>query len=53
MLGSTWIGLLCRLAHGIGRSGDVTAVQPKAVGSSILNQLCTKLMLDFIHQVGK
>lgn len=41
-----------RLAHGVGRSGDVTAVQPKAVGSSILNQLCTKLMLDFIHQVG-
>ena len=41
-----------RLSHGVGRSGDVTAVQPKAVGSSILNQLCTKLMLDFLHQVG-
>nr|CAB3265975.1 O-phosphoseryl-tRNA(Sec) selenium transferase [Phallusia mammillata] len=41
-----------RLAHGVGRSGDVTAVQPKAVGSSILNQLCTRIVLDIIRQVG-
>nr|XP_002120570.1 O-phosphoseryl-tRNA(Sec) selenium transferase [Ciona intestinalis] len=41
-----------RLAHGVGRSGDVTAVQPKAIGSSILNKLCTKLMLDMIRIVG-
>nr|XP_039254202.1 O-phosphoseryl-tRNA(Sec) selenium transferase-like [Styela clava] len=41
-----------RFAHGIGRSGDVTAIQPKAAGSSILNQLCTSLMLDLIRASG-
>ncbi|CAK8692903.1 unnamed protein product [Clavelina lepadiformis] len=41
-----------RFSHGVGRSGDVTAVQPKAAGSSIVNQLCSKLVLDFIHQAG-
>ncbi|KAJ8382083.1 hypothetical protein SKAU_G00028610 [Synaphobranchus kaupii] len=28
-----------RLIHGIGRSGDIAAVQPKAAGSSLLNKL--------------
>lgn len=41
-----------RFAHGIGRSGDVTAIQPKAAGSSILNQLCTSLALDLIRASG-
>uniref|UniRef100_H2YIK3 O-phosphoseryl-tRNA(Sec) selenium transferase n=1 Tax=Ciona savignyi TaxID=51511 RepID=H2YIK3_CIOSA len=54
--GRVYSGLVARrnyrLVHGVGRSGDVTAVQPKAVGSSILNQLCTKLTLDFIRIVG-
>uniref|UniRef100_H2YIK2 O-phosphoseryl-tRNA(Sec) selenium transferase n=1 Tax=Ciona savignyi TaxID=51511 RepID=H2YIK2_CIOSA len=55
--GRVYSGLVARrnyrLVHGVGRSGDVTAVQPKAVGSSILNQLCTKLTLDFIRIVGE
>ena len=41
------------LGHGIGRSGDVTAVQPKAAGSSLLNQLTNSLVLDIIQQSGK
>ena len=34
------------MSHGIGRSGDVTEPQPKAVGSSILAQLTKWLVLD-------
>eukprot|EP00658_Telonema_sp_P-2_P068122 TRINITY_DN5704_c0_g2_i1.p1 TRINITY_DN5704_c0_g2~~TRINITY_DN5704_c0_g2_i1.p1 ORF type:complete len:380 (-),score=93.41 TRINITY_DN5704_c0_g2_i1:785-1924(-) len=38
-----WSGLVARrnfhMAHGIGRSGDVMAVQPKAAGSSLIVQL--------------
>ncbi|XP_067935785.1 O-phosphoseryl-tRNA(Sec) selenium transferase-like [Watersipora subatra] len=41
-----------RLAHGIGRSGDITAVQPKAAGSSLLNQLTNRLVLDSIKIAG-
>ena len=40
------------LGHGIGRSGDVAAVQPKAAGSSLLNQLTNSLLLDLIQQAG-
>lgn len=29
------------LGHGIGRSGDIAAIQPKAAGSSLLNQITT------------
>lgn len=32
-----------RMAHGIGRSGELTAVQPKAAGSSIMTILSNKL----------
>lgn len=41
-----------RLGHGIGRSGDVTAVQPKAAGSSLLAQLTNKMLLDVIRKCG-
>jgi len=34
------------LSHGMGRSGDITEPQPKAVGSSVLVKLCLILMLD-------
>ena len=34
------------LGHGIGRSGDVTAVQPKAAGSSLIVQLSQAMMLN-------
>lgn len=40
------------LSHGIGRSGDINAVQPKAAGSSLLNKLTNELVLDAIHSLG-
>jgi len=40
------------LTHGIGRSGDVMAEQPKAAGSSLLVQLTKFLALDAIHIAG-
>jgi len=41
-----------RLGHGIGRSGDITAVQPKAAGSSVLMKLTNSLVLDAIKISG-
>jgi hypothetical protein len=41
-----------RLGHGIGRSGDVTAIQPKAAGSSLMAQLTNKMLLDIIKKCG-
>lgn len=40
------------LGHGIGRSGDVNAIQPKAVGSSLLLKICEYLTLDAIRIMG-
>lgn len=40
------------MGHGIGRSGDVTENQPKASGSSLLNQLTNSLVLDLIRTMG-
>ncbi|CAJ1397654.1 unnamed protein product [Effrenium voratum] len=40
------------LTHGIGRSGDVMAEQPKAAGSSLLVQLTKYLALDAIRLAG-
>jgi O-phospho-L-seryl-tRNASec:L-selenocysteinyl-tRNA synthase len=40
------------LTHGIGRSGDVMAEQPKAAGSSLLVQLTRYLALDAMHIAG-
>lgn len=34
------------MGHGIGRSGDVMANQPKAAGSSLLLQLCRLLTIS-------
>ncbi|XP_041368316.1 O-phosphoseryl-tRNA(Sec) selenium transferase-like [Gigantopelta aegis] len=41
-----------RLGHGIGRSGDITAVQPKAAGSSLIMKLANCLALDVIKLAG-
>ena len=40
------------LAHGVGRSGDLTAQQPKAIGSSLLQALTTALTLSAVHAAG-
>ena len=42
-----------RLSHGIGRSGDIAAVQPKAAGSSLLMKLTNCMALDAIRMAGK
>ncbi|XP_030047106.1 O-phosphoseryl-tRNA(Sec) selenium transferase [Microcaecilia unicolor] len=41
-----------RLIHGIGRSGDISAVQPKAAGSSLLNKLTNSVVLNIIKLAG-
>ncbi|XP_077157618.1 O-phosphoseryl-tRNA(Sec) selenium transferase [Paroedura picta] len=41
-----------RLIHGIGRSGDISAVQPKAAGSSLLNKLTNSIALDILRLAG-
>jgi len=41
------------LAHGIGRSGDIAAVQPKAAGSSLIAKICKDLVKDLLcHVLG-
>lgn len=40
------------LCHGVGRSGDVAAVQPKAAGSSLIVQLANALGRDALHLAG-
>jgi len=45
--------LVVRLSHGIGRSGDIAAVQPKAAGSSLLMKLTNCMVLDAIKMAGK
>lgn len=41
-----------RLAHGIGRSGDIAAEQPKAAGSSLLAKLTALLAADALEVAG-
>jgi O-phospho-L-seryl-tRNASec:L-selenocysteinyl-tRNA synthase len=40
------------LAHGIGRSGELTEVQPKAPGSSLIQIITTKLVKQAIKVAG-
>eukprot|EP00201_Polytomella_parva_P001381 CAMPEP_0175087580 /NCGR_PEP_ID=MMETSP0052_2-20121109/29910_1 /TAXON_ID=51329 ORGANISM="Polytomella parva, Strain SAG 63-3" /NCGR_SAMPLE_ID=MMETSP0052_2 /ASSEMBLY_ACC=CAM_ASM_000194 /LENGTH=117 /DNA_ID=CAMNT_0016359943 /DNA_START=146 /DNA_END=495 /DNA_ORIENTATION=- len=40
------------LAHGVGRSGDVAAEQPKAAGSSLMSKLTNILARDALHVAG-
>ncbi|XP_028413229.1 O-phosphoseryl-tRNA(Sec) selenium transferase-like isoform X2 [Dendronephthya gigantea] len=39
-------------SHGVGRSGDITAVQPKAAGSSLILKLTSAMALDVIKLTG-
>ncbi|TMW57391.1 hypothetical protein Poli38472_003316 [Pythium oligandrum] len=41
------------LCHGVGRSGDVAAVQPKAAGSSLLVQLSNALARHILREAGQ
>ncbi|KAL7876068.1 hypothetical protein AOLI_G00110310 [Acnodon oligacanthus] len=41
-----------RLIHGIGRSGDIAAVQPNAAGSSVLNKITNSVVLDVLKCAG-
>ncbi|KAA0184382.1 O-phospho-L-seryl-tRNASec:L-selenocysteinyl-tRNA synthase [Fasciolopsis buskii] len=40
------------LIHGIGRSGDIAVIQPKAAGSSVVNRLTNQLLLDWLRKSG-
>ncbi|EGG21842.1 O-phosphoseryl-tRNA selenium transferase [Cavenderia fasciculata] len=40
------------LAHGIGRSGDISEQQPKAAGSSLVQRLCSYLVMDSMSVAG-
>ena len=40
------------LGHGIGRSGDLEESQPKASGSSLMNQITNCLTLDLVKTMG-
>ena len=39
------------LGHGIGRSGDVNALQPKAIGSSLIVKLTRSMILNIMQKV--
>ena len=43
--------LLC-LPHGIGRSGDINAPQPKAAGTSVMFEMVRIMLLDAIKVMG-
>lgn len=45
--------IIWRLSHGVGRSGDVSSLQPKAAGSSAINCLANHLILHLFHIMGK
>lgn len=40
------------MGHGIGRSGDIMANQPKAAGSSLILQLARCLTVSALHQLN-
>jgi O-phospho-L-seryl-tRNASec:L-selenocysteinyl-tRNA synthase len=40
------------MSHGIGRSGDIVEVQPKAAGSSVLYKLTNRLAAHALHVAG-
>jgi O-phospho-L-seryl-tRNASec:L-selenocysteinyl-tRNA synthase len=39
------------LGHGIGRSGDVNALQPKAIGSSLIVKLTKSMTLNILKKI--
>lgn len=52
-----WAGLVrqrhYRLAHGVGRSGDLAENQPKAAGSSLMYTLTNAIVLDLVRHMGE
>ena len=40
------------MTHGIGRSGDIVALQPKAAGSSLLSRLVHQMTLHLLRDLG-
>ena len=47
------VKIIFRLGHGIGRSGDIAAIQPKAAGSSVLMKLTNAMVLDLLKMCGE
>lgn len=41
-----------RMSHGVGRSGDIQAEQPKAAGSSLMAKLASLLTRDALEIAG-
>lgn len=41
-----------RMGHGVGRSGDIAEIQPRAIGTSLLQKLANALVLDVIRLMG-
>ena len=41
-----------RLSHGIGRTGDLKAIQPKAIGSSVMHKLTYSLVKNALKYFG-
>ncbi|EYC39294.1 hypothetical protein Y032_0664g1317 [Ancylostoma ceylanicum] len=44
--------LHCNLSHGIGRSGNIGDIQPKALGSSMLACLANEFALHALQEIG-
>ncbi|PAV70748.1 hypothetical protein WR25_05381 [Diploscapter pachys] len=44
--------LHCNLSHGVGRSGSLDEIQPKAIGSSMLACLANEFALHSLHVAG-
>ncbi|KAJ1365288.1 O-phosphoseryl-tRNA(Sec) selenium transferase [Parelaphostrongylus tenuis] len=44
--------LHCNMSHGIGRSGNIMDLQPKAIGSSMLACLANEFALHVIQEIG-
>ncbi len=52
-IATPYLGDLCaNFCHGVGRSGNLTAAQPKAAGASLMQNLTNKLVLSLITSVG-
>ncbi|CAI4223519.1 unnamed protein product [Auanema sp. JU1783] len=44
--------LHCNMSHGIGRSGNLCEIQPKALGSSMMACLANEFALHALHELG-
>ena len=49
----TVLAFMCySIGHGIGRSGNIADIQPKAAGSSIMMKLTICMVTDIIRHAG-